>query len=321
MVWFKNLKISAKLLYSFLFVACISVAIGTYSYFATQRVNKLTNSVTEKQVPSILYLGNMNTYLNAVAAAERGLLIEEFTKKNIRKTQYAVYDVKMKELIKNFEAYKNTPKEGKDAENWQKLSSYHTGWMELSAKYIQLNREMDLLLNQGLPFENEKVKAMQNRMAETFLNERETFLKYTNLLIDLTNQNWQETQLANTEIDKIINSSGLWMGVFTVLGFMIAVLTGIFISKLITKPVNEAKEAIKLLSVGSLKGNVNWAAKDELGEMGLMLNGFIRTLQKYIASIYDVADGKFTYVRQVKDDRNELAPALEKIVETLKDLI
>ena len=74
--------------------------LGIFSYSKTSQISSLNNTLSEKQVPSILYLGNMNTNLNAVGAIERGLLNNGFTKRNLRKSQYDAYTAKLASLQK-----------------------------------------------------------------------------------------------------------------------------------------------------------------------------------------------------------------------------
>jgi methyl-accepting chemotaxis protein len=65
---------------------------------------------------------------------------------------------------------------------------------------------------------------------------------------------------------------------------------------------------------------MTWDTKDEFGEMTKKINGFTESLSGFVKSIYHVADGDFSYVKKVNNEKNEIAPALEKIVLTLNEL-
>ena len=108
--------------------------------------------------------------------------------------------------------------------------------------------------------------------------------------------------------------------VFLIFGILIATLLGYLITISISRPVKETLKVISELRVGNLQLKVDWNSKDELGEMAHDLNIFIDTLKKYVQSIYDTASGNFNYKRAVQNEKNELAPALEKINFTLIEL-
>jgi len=105
-----------------------------------------------------------------------------------------------------------------------------------------------------------------------------------------------------------------------VIGVIFVLILGYFITSAIRKPLKEALKVISELRIGSLRLNMIYNSKDELGDIARELNKFIQTLKKYVQAIYNTADGNFDYKRVVQDDRNELAPALEKITTTLIEL-
>ena len=152
------------------------------------------------------------------------------------------------------------------------------------------------------------------------LIERVPFVKCNSILDELTNLNYAQTIELNKRINDIESSAALWIGAGTLFGFIIAIGLGIFISKLIGKPIKEASKVISELSCGSLRLRMNWNSKDELGNMAGKLNLFIDTLQEFVNSLYNTSEGNFEFDRKVKDDRNEIAPALEKITATLRDM-
>jgi methyl-accepting chemotaxis protein len=320
MLWFKNLKVSAKLLTGFTFVAFIAMLIGIYSYSKTAQIKSLNNNLSEKQVPSIMYLGKMDTYINAVAAVERGLLNNGFTKRNLRKAQNDAYAAKIIGLDKNFELYKASVKSEKEEAKWQELLSVYNEWQSLRVKFIELSKEKDNLITQGVSADDNRMTALDENMLDAYLAERVPFVKCNDFINELTDQNYNQTVESNKDINDIENSATFWIISGTILGFIIAIGFGLYISKLITKPLEEVSNVISELSLGSFRLKMNWDAKDELGEMGRKLNGFIDVMRNYLKSIYNVAEGDFAYQRLIKDERNELAPALEKITGILQEM-
>ena len=177
MTWFKNLKVSAKLLTGFIFVAFVAMLMGIFSYSKISQINSLNNNLSEKQIPNILYLGNMNTNLNAVGAIERGLLNNGFTRRNLRKSQYEAYSAKLNNLLKNFDLYKANKKDEKEENKWQEYLSFYNEWQGLREKFFELNKEKDDLIAQGLSTDDTKITAMDEDLLTTYINRKGSFRK------------------------------------------------------------------------------------------------------------------------------------------------
>ena len=320
MNWFKNQKVAVKLLTGFIFVSCITLAIGLFSFIKTSQITALGDKLAEKQAPSILYMGKISSALNAVGVCERGLLNDDFTKRNIRSAQYKVLNERIEIIEQSRKLYEAFEKDEKEAQHWQNFLSAYNEWRRIGNTFLQLNKEKDNLLSQGVQLSDESMQSFNLKLLDTYLEERPFFVKADNTLRDIIDENWAQITASNKETNDIENSATLWIIVLSILGFAAAIIIGLFISKLIVKPLQEAFKVISELSVGSLKLRMKWDTKDEFGEMSTRLNSFINSLQTYIQEIYTVSKGVFTYKRKIIDDRNEMAPALENIVAILNDL-
>jgi methyl-accepting chemotaxis protein len=320
MMWFKNLKVTKKLMVGFASVALLAGIVGAYSYSKTSQIISLNDKLAEKQVPGILYLGNMGTNLNTVSTCERGLLNNGFIKRNIRKAQNDKYAAVINDLKTNYELYKNCPKEGAEVQKWEEFSSVYNEWLGLSEKFKQLSDEKDNLLSQGVSLEDEKMKALDERMLDSYLLERVPFVNCSNILTDLTRQNYNEVIESNKKTNEIGNSAVTWIAVITIFCFVTAMSLGVYISKLINIPIKEACDIISEFSVGSFRTKMKWNARDEIGEMSIKLNAFVETMRHVIKTLYNISEGDFSFKRTVQDERNEVAPPLEKITYILKEM-
>jgi methyl-accepting chemotaxis protein len=243
-----------------------------------------------------------------------------FAKRNIRNAQTEAYVEKMGELKKNYELYKSSPKEGVEAQKWEELSSIYTEWQELSEKFIQLSGEKDNLISQGVSFEDEKMKSLDEKMLDAYLAERVPFVKCSDLLTELTNINYSQITESNKQTDEIGDSAVTWIAIITIICLIAAMSIGIYISKLINIPIQEACNIISDFSVGSFRTKMKWDAKDEIGEMGKKVNTFVDIMRHVIKVLYDISEGDLNFKSAVKDERNELAPPIEKITSTLREM-
>ncbi|MGE5438460.1 MAG: methyl-accepting chemotaxis protein, partial [Bacteroidota bacterium] len=112
------------------------------------------------------------------------------------------------------------------------------------------------------------------------------------------------------------------MFIYVIAAMIIAVLLGIFISKEISAPLKKAVAMIKEMSNGHLSGRMNLNTKDEIGEMARTFDEFSENLQKsVVGSLVKVSEGDTEINFKAVDDKDEIAPAIMKLVQTIRDLI
>ncbi len=69
------------------------------------------------------------------------------------------------------------------------------------------------------------------------------------------------------------------------LSFILAIVVGILLSKIITKPIIKLRDATKLISKGNLDVKIEVQSKDEIGELATSFNQMTRDLQNTTTSI------------------------------------
>jgi methyl-accepting chemotaxis protein len=110
------------------------------------------------------------------------------------------------------------------------------------------------------------------------------------------------------------------MIVILIAASIIIISFGYYLSKIIVRPIEKAIYLMDALNHGILKERVDYEADDEIGDLIKQMNKFADFLQGFINAIYTIADGELTYKRHIHDDRNEMAPSLEALLNTLKKL-
>jgi len=100
-----------------------------------------------------------------------------------------------------------------------------------------------------------------------------------------------------------------------VLGIVIVFVTG-----RITEPIKETLKMMSALGKAHLSTRIKIDSEDEIGMMGKEMNSMAESLQLYIETMYQVADGNLTVEVTTMDDKDEISPALKKIVTSLREL-
>lgn len=320
MGWFRDLKVSKKLLVGFILVSVMTLIVGIFSYSKTNTLQDYGEQIINKQAPSILYLGNVGVFLNSVSTCERGLLNEGFTERKIRDAQLTAYTEKMAGLKKNYELYKAMNKAGDEETKWKELSTAYEEWIVLASKFMQINSEMDALISQGVSMSDPKAKSVENRMLDAYLLERVPFLKLSNASNDIIELNWKQTSEIGEEMKATTNSALVWIIIITISAFVLAISLGLYIAKYISRPLDEATAVVAEICQGDLRPRMTFDSKDEFGDFSRQINKFAEALKGFVDAIYRTADGDLSFERTIKNEKNQMAPALEKIVSTLKDL-
>lgn len=93
-------------------------------------------------------------------------------------------------------------------------------------------------------------------------------------------------------------------------------------AKKITAPIAKASQMLKEMTMGHLGMRLKIESKDEVGEMAQNMNQFADDLQNVvIGTMNQISEGDVSTDIEVRDPQDEIAPALKRTIETIRDLI
>ena len=138
-------------------------------------------------------------------------------------------------------------------------------------------------------------------------------------IISLKETQAKEKSQSNTKMAATASTSMIAIIIVTVI---LAVVLGIIISFSISKPINKVLEMIKEMSKGHLGMRLKMDTKDEIGEMSTAMDSFADTLQNDIVGVMNsISVGDVSMDIPLKDENDEIAPAMKKMVETIRELV
>ncbi len=140
-------------------------------------------------------------------------------------------------------------------------------------------------------------------------------MKLVDIKLSLAKQADQENQASYNSTRRLVLS--------IIVGSLIfAAAIGIWIAGTISKPLNRAVHMIQELSQGHLSERLRADTKDEIGTMARVMDGLADDLQNIVVgSLRRIADGDVSMEITPKDGRDEIAPALKQIVDSLRALV
>ncbi len=102
---------------------------------------------------------------------------------------------------------------------------------------------------------------------------------------------------------------------------LISIGGGLVLARGITRPLGKFSDALKELGRGHLGTRLHLARKDEFGEVAEVLDRLAEDLSTMVGVIKQVGDGDLSGTLVVKDERDEIAPSVNRTIESLRGLI
>jgi methyl-accepting chemotaxis protein len=298
---FKNIKVGTKLIGSFLVVVAILATVALIGY-----VN----------IKSIAGRGHVMYSQNTVAIEEMGSLIASLEK--MRGDIYRYIDVpadRQKMGVAQDEAIsfvnetiKTYRNRNISASEKKIIDDFDAAWPEMQRGYRAIMKVADVgnmdEVNNLLSADNYVFKAR----VKTFAAIR--------ALNELNRKNADAANKANGDA---ASKASLAVLVATILAIIVALALGLILTNSITGPLKRGVWLVQEMGKGHLSERLNLKRKDEIGILTQEMDTFADNLQKYVVKgMQEVSEGNVDIETPVMDDRDEIGPALKRMVETLK---
>jgi len=304
------MKISTKLIVSFIIVALIAGAVGVVGVFNIQKMDELDTDMYQRHTASLPDLANVARSYQRVRVELRNLYIEK-NPDNYQKIIDKIHERQdlMDQSLSKFEA---TIKDDAVREKYEALySAIH---------------EFD-------DFVQDVIDAVQaNQLDQAYeLLTRTRGTSISDMVQDGTDELMDlKTSLAKQASDS--NSATATQAIVTMVivvaaGVLLAIVLGIIISRMISKPVIKMVEATNKLAQGDFSITVEADSKDEIGELAKYLNNMIEKNNEILSNIASAAEQVASGSKQVSDSSislsqgaTEQASSIEELTASLEEI-
>ena len=295
----QDMKIGTKLISSFLVVAAIAAIIGIFGNLKVHEIDDADTFLFEKKtVPLGLLVGIAQGFERS--AANVGYMVYG------KNTEYLKnVDEAMAEADGDIKEYKKTLSDAEDEKLYNELVADWVHW----GKYV--DQEKDLLRAGKF----DEAAALQAGEGGKIRKEVRTMIK------DLDEMSMKDAKQTSDDNTIKANAASRMIYIIIALGVLTAIGLGLFVSRLISKPVNEMKEVARKMALGDMNVTITASGKDEIGQLA----GSMQTLLKCTGDIArlakELANGNLNVEVRERSEQDELMLSLKAMVTRLREVI
>ncbi|MCX7711908.1 MAG: methyl-accepting chemotaxis protein [Clostridia bacterium] len=289
MRWFYNLRIGSKLLVSFIFVALIAGIVGIIGVINIRTIEKADSELYKLNTVPMEQIANISIAYQKSRVGMRDLLVNKDTA-SVDKTVVTVKE-NISIMKKELEVFKGTIQTKEGEKECGRLATaigqYEPYIDELIAliKNNQGDQAYNMMQSKGLTIAKEIDESINN-------------------LFDL------KVEVAKTKAEDnaaTASNSSLTMIIMVVAGMLIAIGLGVFISRIISKPVNDLVDVANKIAQGDLNVKIQVNTTDETGKLLQAFEFMSDNLNEVMSNINSASGQVAAGSRQVSSSSQALS--------------
>ncbi len=312
MKWFYDLKIAKKLIISFLVLSVITGVVGYIGIRNMGKINEMLNNLYRKETLGISHIKEANINLIYFARAELYYLqassVAEREKQAKRMEQY---EQMLKEQLGKAKPLFYTDK-GRET-----LARLEKAWEE----YREINKKVVALAGK------EELDTQRESTVLAQTTGREKIDIVDELLTELSRMKEENGKTAYEDSDVVYSGSRIFMLTAIFLGILLGMGLGVFISRMIARPIDECVRISNLLAEGRLDMQIEVKSKDETGQLLEAMKNTVGRLREVVGEVRaaagNVAVGSeqlSATAEQLSQGSTEQAAAAEEVSSSMEQM-
>jgi len=303
----KNLKVKQKLFLTFSLVIFFLIVIGGVGILNLSSIYTHLEQFGKERIPSVDLLLQVDRDMQQALVAQRTMMFSDSGSQKMNELK-SESEENIQQVKERWEKYKEL---GHIGASEDKVTEYETAlneWIDNSKTIL------DKMMSGSKEERASAVELSFGKGAESFEKAREYINVFTEEMEKITNEEVKESEAG-------YKSAVYILSIGTLLILLISVLAGATMSKMIGVPLVKAADMMTALQKGHLNSRINYKSKDEIGVLSESMDSFADTLEGFTKTMYKVADGNLDVDNKLLDEKDQITPALNKIIFALKDLI
>ncbi len=304
MKWFYNLKISAKLLSGFISVAIIAAIVGSIGIIDIKSLNDSNTELYEKMTVPIYQAATIATEFQKIRVDFRNVLLAN-DQGSINESFNQIVE-RQRVISHNLELLEKTVSDERRIVFENLINKNNI----LNSELIKVQE----LAKQGKKDEIIVIMSATGSSGIAAAELGDAIVKFQEVKLE----DAAHKADANT---KQASAAEFAMVMVVVLGVLIAVGLGIFISSIISKPLKMLSEVAEKIALGDVDVTVKATTDDEIGNLMMSFSKMIGNIKDQAAIAQKIAEGNFAVHVTPKSDKDILSQSMESMVESLKNLL
>jgi methyl-accepting chemotaxis protein len=310
-----NIKLGVKLIGGFVFVAVIAAIVGIFAVFGLAGLMEKTDQISRVALPAVEQVGSINFNIMAIKAGMRTLSNPDMSQEDVQKA-IELIGKRRSAYQKSDEAY---AKLTKNAEEEAAYAEFKTKLGVLRESNLKLTETIKTAA--ALPKEDPKRAELYAQVYAITMGEANVqnveVEKALEKLVDLAGQ---KAAQADVDADKAMEASNMLIVVITIIGFILAVLAGLYLTGSITRPVASSVDVMGHMAEGDLTNRLQTQRQDELGVMGRAMDAFSDKLSGIIAEIRASAEQLMMATGEVSSASQQIADGAQQQSASFEEL-
>lgn len=300
---FTDMKISKKLITSFLTISLISVIIGVIGIVGMFIINNADTMLYEVQTKPLADYSNFNSSLKEMEVQISEAVINSGEIEAVNNAENN-FNAELEIFREKSKAYGSTIKSKESRALFDEANKiFEETFLPLANKVFSLSISGDEV---GA---YQAIKDSKSSTDKMFSNFGE-LLK--NRIAD-----GKETSDSNSVLARSLT---ITLIVVVLIGAAFSMFIGIFISKIISDPVNEMVEVAKRIAIGHTDVSIEVNSKDEIGTLGQAFNEMIAGIKEQVIIVSKVSEGDLSFEVTPRSEKDIMGISLERTIEQLNGM-
>ncbi|WP_184411146.1 methyl-accepting chemotaxis protein [Xanthomonas translucens] len=265
-----NMKIGIRLTCAFLIVAAIGACIGAIGIRNSGRINHYATQLYERELLGLSNIKEAN--INLIYAGRARANLQLATTQEERAKHLASID-KYTAAMAEYMAKARSTMDSPEAK--VKLARFDEAWKVYLARRGAF---LEKATQQPLQDANPELTALS-------VASRSASDEVDALMTELAKMKEANAEAASTETNAIYANGSRVLTFIIVVGVLLGVCLGFFISRSVTKPIGKAVDVANALAEGDLSILIEVRSKDEAGQLLLAMQRMVDKLQQVVGEV------------------------------------
>lgn len=295
MQWFRNFKISTKLVVSFLFILTLMAALGLFMILRLSSISASSQDMAKVQLPGLLSISRISDYFGSY---RRGELLEVLSEK---KEDIEKYVKRNSEMLEKLKSEQQVYEKLMDSDAEKKAYAEFTAALPL---YLAENPKIV-----ALALENKDVEASELVRGASSKN----FNLALKALEAIMAAQVKQTVKDSSDMVSLSATSRTWVLVALVVCIIAGLIEAVVIARLISAPLQDLTRKAEQIAGGDLNVTVDQNSSDEVGQLSGAFNTMTTNLRNLIGRLTETSAQLLSASGQLRVTAEQMSTGTEEV--------